>query len=88
MTAISANDTGLPAYDLQDDFMVRTLDFIGQCDRDEKVALLNALDCLAEAKSESAGSRCMNEFRNWYLERRGLPPLTPKRVAGRGAEKP
>lgn len=71
-----------------DDFMPRMLKFWAQCDDDEKVLFLNALERLAKAKSKSAQSRVMNEFGNWYLKRRGLPPLTPKRVAGRGAANP
>ena len=61
--------------------------FSEQCDDTEKVMLLNALDRLAKAKSKSAQTRCLNDFGDWYLKRRGLEPRTPKRGAGRGAKK-
>lgn len=61
-------------------------EFLAQCDNDEKVLLLWTLKKFAKAKSKSAQSRCMNEFADWYRQRRGLEPRTPKRVAGRVAE--
>ena len=58
--------------------------FTAQLDREELAIYLHTLDWVGKAKSNSAASRYMNSFGDWYRKRRGLQPRTPKR----GAAKP